>query len=148
MIKKLYKLPDTIIFKSIFLITILWSLKYFFLPLQVPFTLITQNFIYKNTFYSNVAKIKKTTTQIADFHDYENIGFFSDTNQSSVFDIQNSIQNFYITQYGIVPSILKNDIDQTYVVAFFDKKVFIPEKFTIMKQINKKLYILKRIKND
>lgn len=148
MIKKLYKIPEKIIFKSIFLIAILWSIKYLFLPIQVPFTMITQDYIYKNNFYSEVLKIKTETQKISDFQDFGFVGFLSDTNQNEVFDLQTSIKNFYITQYAIIPSILKNDTDKDYVIAVFEKKAFVPKNFTIAKKINENLYILKRITND
>ncbi len=144
MIKKIHKIPDKVFFKAVFLIVILWNLKYLFLPVQVPFTILTQDFIWKNPFYSSVFALKKAASDIKSFQDEGEIGFVSDEPQNNVFDIPTSIKNFYIAQYAVIPSILKNDTEHEYEIAFFDRNILLPEGFSIVKKINEKLYILKK----
>lgn len=148
MIFKLHKIPDKVFFKAIFLIIALWNLKYFFLPLQVPFTMITQDFIQKNPFYSSVYDIRKASEKITGFQDEGKIGFVSDVQQSSVFDLRESIRSFYTAQYAVIPSILKNDTQENFVIASYEKNVILPEGFSIKKRINDKVFILKNNKND
>lgn len=144
MIKKLHKIPDRVIYKAIFLIIALWNLKYFFLPVQVPYTMITQDFIYKNPFYTAVHAIKNNASQIPDFYDEGFTGYFSDTPEALVFDKPDSIRAYYVAQYAVVPSILKNDISHEYVIGSFAKQALLPAGFSIAKKINNNLYIYKK----
>ena len=85
---------------------------------------------------------------VYDFQDEGKIGFVSDTAQNSVFDKEGSIKNFYIAQYAIVPSVLKNDKLENYVIGAYEnspQKVIVPDGFKIYKKINDKTYIFKRI---
>ena len=118
---KLYKIPDKFIFRTIFALLILWNLKYFFLIFQIPFTMLFVPYIEKNSFYSQVSDIKNAIKDVKDFQDEGNVGFVSDTLQANVFDVQNSIRDFYIAQYAIVPSVLKNDTEETYAIGVFEK---------------------------
>ena len=102
MIKKIHKIPDKVFFNAVFLIVILWNLKYFFLPLQVPFTMIAKDFIWQNQFYSAVEAIKNESSKIEGFQDEGQIGFVSDIAQNSIFDLTDTIKSFYIAQYAIV----------------------------------------------
>lgn len=150
MIFKLHKIPDKLIFRLIFLLIILWNLKYLFLIAQVPFTLLFVDYIPKNEFYSQIQDIKTSIKAIDSFQDEGKIGFTSDTQQASVFDIAGSIKNFYLTQYAIVPSILKNDTQEAYVIGAYEKtpnKITAPENYKIFKKINDKTYIFKRIED-
>ena len=76
------------------------------------------------------------------------IGFVSDVQQSSVFDLRESIRSFYTAQYAVIPSILKNDTQENFVIASYEKNVILPEGFSIKKRINDKVFILKNNKND
>lgn len=148
MIFKLHKIPDRLIFRTVFALLILWNLKYFFLLVQVPFTMLFVDYMGKNSFYSQVTDIKNTIKNINNFQDEGEIGFTSDTPQGSVFDKEDSIRNFYLAQYAVVPSIMKNDTDRTYVIGAYEKT---PEKINelkdhkLFKKINNKTYIFKRI---
>ncbi len=144
MMKKIHKIPDRVFFSAVFLIVILINLKYFFLPLQVPFTMITQDFIWKNPFYSQVQAIRFATEKISDFQDEGRIGYVSDVEQNSVFDLPESIKSFYITQYAIVPSILKNDTESDYVIASFVNKKLFPQGFVEKQKINSNMYVLEK----
>lgn len=152
MIYKLHKIPDKVFFKAIFLIIALWNLKYFFLPIQVPFTLITQDFIWKNSFYETVFDIKNAASKINGFQDEGKIGYVSDVSQSDVFDLPESIRSFYIAQYAVIPSILKNDTNEKYIIGSFDssggKNAVIRNKFIVEQKINDKLYIFKNNKKE
>ena len=148
MIFKLHRIPDRFIFRVIFLLIILWNLKYLFLIVQVPFTMLFVDYFGKNSFYSQVNDIKNSVKNIKDFQDEGKIGFVSDTAQNSVFDKEGSIKNFYIAQYAIVPSVLKNDKRENYVIGAYEnspQKVTVPDGFKIYKKINDKTYIFKRI---
>lgn len=142
---KLYKIPDKIIFRTIFALLILWNLKYFFLIFQIPFTMLFVPYVEKNSFYSQVSDIKNAVKDVKDFQDEGNVGFVSDTLQANVFDVQNSIRDFYIAQYAIVPSVLKNDTEETYVVGMFEKTLQTPAGFEEVKKINQNTYLYKRI---
>ena len=52
MIFKLHKIPDRFIFRVIFLLIILWNLKYLFLLVQIPFTMLFVDYTGQNIFYS------------------------------------------------------------------------------------------------
>lgn len=148
MIYKLHKIPDRFIFRVVFLLIILWNLKYLFLIVQVPFTMLFVDYLGQNSFYSQVTDIKKAVKDIKDFQDEGKVGFVSDIAQNSVFDIESSIRNFYIAQYAIVPSVLKNDKLENYVIGAYEyvpKKVIAPDGFKIYKKVNDKTYIFKRI---
>lgn len=148
MIFKLHKIPDRLIFRTIFALLVLWNLKYIFLLVQVPFTMLFVDYMGKNSFYSQVTDIKNTIKGINNFQDEGEIGFVSDTQQGSVFDKEESIKNFYLAQYAVVPSIMKNDTDRTYVIGAYEN---VPEKINelkahmLFKKINDKTYIFKRI---
>ena len=144
MIKKIHKIPDKVFFNAIFLIVILWNLKYFFLPLQVPFTMIAKDFIWQNQFYSAVEAIKNESSKIEGFQDEGQIGFVSDIAQNSIFDLTDTIKSFYIAQYAIVPSILKNDLERKYAIADFEKKISVPDGFSVERKVNNNIFILKR----
>ncbi len=148
MIFKLHKIPDRFIFRVIFLLIILWNLKYLFLLVQIPFTMLFVDYMGKNAFYSQVKDIKTAVKNIENFQDEGKIGFVSDTPQNSVFDLEPSIRNFYIAQYAIVPSVLKNDKLENYLIGAYEntpKNIEIPDGFKIYKKINDKTYIFKRI---
>lgn len=148
MIYKLHKISDRFIFRVVFLLIILWNLKYLFLIVQVPFTMLFVDYLGQNSFYSQVTDIKKAVKDIKDFQDEGKAGFVSDIAQNSVFDIESSIRNFYIAQYAIVPSVLKNDKLENYVIGAYEyvpKKVIAPDGFKIYKKVNDKTYIFKRI---
>ena len=148
MIYKLHKISDRFIFRVIFLLIILWNLKYLFLIVQVPFTMLFVDYLGQNSFYSQVTDIKKAVKDIKDFQDEGKVGFVSDIAQNSVFDIESSIRNFYIAQYAIVPSVLKNDKLENYVIGAYEyvpKKVIAPDGFKIYKKVNDNTYIFKRI---
>ena len=144
MIYKLHKIQDKLIFRIIFAAIILWNLKYFFLLVQIPFTMLFVPYQEKNYFYSQVTDIKKAVKDIKDFQDEGKIGFVSDTAQASVFDIKDSIRDFYITQYAVVPSILKNDTDKNYVIGIFEQEEAAPAGFKTIKKINNKTFLYKR----
>lgn len=147
MLKQIHRISDNVFFKSIFLIVIFWNLKYFFLPLQVPFTLIAKDFIWNNSFYSTVTLVREAASKITDFQDEGQIGFVSDVPQGNIFDQTESIRDFYTVQYAVVPSILKNDKEHNFVVADFEKETDLPVGYTVQSKINKKLYILKKEDN-
>lgn len=142
---KLYKIPDKNIFRAIFVIIALWNLKYFFLIAQIPFTLMFAPYFEKNSFYSEMSAIRNETKIIKNFQDEGKIGFVSNIQQANVFDLQESIKAFYIAQYAIVPSVLKNDTDENYVIGSFEKGIVIPQGFKIYKKVDEKNYIFKRI---
>jgi len=141
---KLYKIPDKTIFRLIFAGIILWNLKYFFLIFQIPFTLLFVPYLEKNSFYSQVNDIKNTIKNIEDFQDNKKIGFVCETPENNVFNITDSIKNFYITQYAIIPAILKNDTEKIYVIGVYTKQEKTPKGFSIVKKINDKTYLYKR----
>ena len=93
MIFKLHKIPDRFIFRVIFALLILWNLKYLFLIVQIPFTMLFVDYLNSNSFYSQVKDIKSTIVSVKDFQDEGKIGFVSDTQESSVFDL---IEHIYI----------------------------------------------------
>lgn len=142
---KLYKIPDKFIFRTIFALLILWNLKYFFLIFQIPFTMLFVPYVEKNNFYSQVSDIKNAVKDVKDFQDEGNVGFVSDTLQANVFDVQNSIRDFYIVQYAIVPSVLKNDTEEAYAIGVFEKTPQTPAGFEEVKKINQNTYLYKRI---
>lgn len=142
---KLYKIPDKTIFRIIFASIIFWNLKYFFLVFQIPYTMFFAPYLEKNSFYSQVNDIKTTTKEFSDFQDEGEISFICDIPEAKVFDIAESIKNFYIVQYAIVPSVLKNDTNNTYVIGVFSKKEKTPNGYKLQKQINKNTYLYKRI---
>ncbi len=144
MTSKIYKIPDKNIFRAIFALIALMNLKYLFLLFQIPFTMAFVDFMSKNEFYSEVKAIKNAVKETADFYDEGKVGFVSNVEESNVFDIQDSIKSFYIVQYAIVPSILKNDKDETYVVGKFEKTPQTPSGFEIFKKVTEKIYIYKR----
>lgn len=147
---KLHKIPDRFIFRLVFLLIILWNLKYLFLIVQVPFTMFFVDYINKNAFYSQVNDIRNSIKTISNFQDEGKIGFVSDVPKSSVFDIEDSIRSFYITQYAIVPSILKNNSQGAYVMGVYEnaqQDMTAPDNYEIFKKINDKTYILKRIED-
>lgn len=146
MIKRIHKVSDKLLFNAIFLIVIIWNLKYFFLPLQVPFTLVLKDFIWKNQFYSSVEKIKTSVNGIKGFQDEGQVGYISDVSKDSIFDLTDTIKSFYIVQYGIIPSVLKNDLEHKYVIADFEKEVVVPDGFVIEKKVDKNIFVLKRNK--
>lgn len=150
MIFELHKIPDRFIFRVIFLLIILWNLKYLFLLVQVPFTMLFVDYLNQNAFYSQVKDIKTSVKSVDDFQDEGKIGFVSDIPENSVFDEESSIRNFYLTQYAVVPSIVKNDTFEHYVIGAYDtkqNKVIVPENFELYKKINDKTYLFKRIKD-
>ena len=144
MIKRIHKLPDRVFFNSIFLIVVLLNLKYFFLPFQVLYTALAIPFIEKNAFYSSVENIRMATSTIVDFYDEGKIGFVSDVPEESVFDLENSVKEFYISQYAIAPAILRNDIEENYVLGRYFKSVRIPDGFSVIKEISPNSFILKK----
>ncbi len=145
MIFKLHKIPDKFVFRIVFALIILLNLKYIFLIAQVPFTLAFVDYKPQNEFYSEVMALRNSAKEIKSFYDEGKTGFVSDIEQSSVFDIQESIKSFYISQYAIVPSILKNDKEEMYVIGKFDRLSRAPEEYQVYKKINEKFYIYKRI---
>ena len=142
---KLYKIPDKTIFRIIFASIILWNLKYFFLIFQVPFTMLFVPYLEKNTFYSQVKDIRVSIEDINNFQDEGKVGFVCDIPQDKIFDVESSIRDFYLVQYAIVPSVLKNDIDKEYVIGVFSKKEKTPKGFLLMKKINDNTYLYRRI---
>lgn len=150
MIFKLHKIPDRFIFRVIFILIILWNLKYLFLIVQIPFTMLFVDYVNQNAFYSQVKDIKSTILTVKDFQDEGKIGFVSDTQESSVFDYEDSIRNFYLAQYAIVPSILKNDKLENYVIGAYEyvpQKNTAPDNFMTYQKINNRTYLYKRIKD-
>lgn len=146
MIFKLHKIPDKVIFRTVFALLIFWNLKYFFLIFQIPFTLMFVDYLKENSFYSQVTDIRKAVKVVEGFQDEGKIGFTSDTQQASVFDIQDSIKNFYLAQYAVVPSILKNDTEENYVIGAYEYvEGDTPKGFKLIKKINEKTYLYKRI---
>jgi hypothetical protein len=99
-------------------------------------------FIEKNAFYSSVQNVKVATTSIIDFQDEGKIGFISDVPETSVFDLPESVKDYYISQYAIVPSILRNDIEEKYVLGKYFKSINIPDGFSIEKEISSNSFIL------
>lgn len=143
---KLHKIPDKIIFRLIFALLILWNLKYFFLIFQIPFTMLFADYLNKNTFYSQVKDIRESVKEIKNFQDDGEIGFVSSVPSSGVFDEQDSIRDFYITQYAVVPSVLKNDSDENYVIGVYNRnKVVTPKGFELVKKINNRTYLYKKV---
>ncbi len=144
---KLHKIPDRFIFRVIFILIILWNLKHFFLIFQIPYTLAFVDYKGQNTIYSKVVAIKNAVKSDKEFNDSDKIGFISDTPQASVFDLTDSILDFYAAQYAIVPVVLKNDIEKEYVIGVYDKKIIKPQGFDVYKKVNDKIYIYKKINN-
>lgn len=144
MIKKLHKIPDRVFFNSVFLIIVLLNLKYFFLPLQVIYTSLAIPFFAKNDCYAPVQKIVSATKQIKDFQDEGQIGFVSDVENAVVFDIADSIKSYYIAQYAIVPSILRNDAKPKYSIGVLSDRKNLPKGFLVEKEISQNLYVLKK----
>lgn len=142
---KLYKVSDKIIFTAILTIIVLWNLKYLSLIIQVPFTMFFVDFKGQNEFYTQVMDIREATETIPDFNSEKEIGFFSDTSTKSVFDMPESIKDFYIVQYALVPKVLKNDTDEKYTIAVYDRLKVKPQGLTLCKKVNGKTYIYKRI---
>ena len=108
------------------------------------------DYLNSNSFYSQVKDIKSTIVSVKDFQDEGKIGFVSDTQESSVFDYEDSIRNFYLAQYAIVPSILKNDKLENYVIGAYEytpQKITAPDNFMTYKKINNRTYLYKRIKD-
>ena len=150
MILKIHKIPDKIIFRTIFALLILWNLKYFFLIFQIPFTLMFVDYIKNNAFYSQISDIRNSIKDIKDFYDEGKTGFVSDMPQASVFDIEDSIRDFYLTQYAVVPAIVKNDTDEVYVVGYFtnEKDANSVKSHKVLKKINNRTYLYKKIKAE
>ena len=148
MILKIHRIPDKIVFRTIFALLILWNLKYFFLIFQIPFTLLFVDYIKGNAFYSQISDIKNAIKDIKDFQDEGKTGFVSDIAQASVFDIQSSIRDFYLTQYAVVPSIVKNDAEEVYVIAAYDtkQKAALLKGYELVKKINDRTYLYKKVK--
>ena len=148
MILKIHKIPDKIIFRTIFALLILWNLKYFFLIFQIPFTLMFVDYIKNNAFYSQISDIRNAVKDIKDFQDEGKTGFVSDIAQASVFDIQSSIRDFYLTQYAVVPSVVKNDAQEVYVIAAYDtkQKAALLKGYELVKKINDRTYLYKKVK--
>ncbi len=148
MILKIHRIPDKIVFRTIFALLILWNLKYFFLIFQIPFTLLFVDYIKGNAFYSQISDIRNAVKDIKDFQDEGKTGFVSDIAQASVFDIQSSIRDFYLTQYAVVPSVVKNDAQEVYVIAAYDtKQKAVPLKgYELVKKINDRTYLYKKVK--
>ena len=96
-------------------------------------------------FYSQVSDIKNTIKNIEDFHDEGRIGFICDTPEKKVFDFVDSIRDFYTIQYAVVPSVLKNDMEKTYVVGIFTKKEKTPKGFVLVQKINDITYLYKKV---
>ena len=148
MILKIHRIPDKIVFRTIFALLILWNLKYFFRIFQIPFTLLFVDYIKGNAFYSQISDIRNAVKDIKDFQDEGKTGFVSDIAQASVFDIQSSIRDFYLTQYAVVPSVVKNDAQEVYVIAAYDtKQKAVPLKgYELVKKINDRTYLYKKVK--
>ena len=148
MILKIHRIPDKIVFRTIFALLILWNLKYFFLIFQIPFTLLFVDYIKGNAFYSQISDIKNAIKDIKDFQDEGKTGFVSDIAQASVFDIQSSIRDFYLTQYAVVPSVVKNDAEEVYVIAAYDtkQKAVLLKGYELVKKINDRTYLYKKVK--
>ena len=148
MILKIHRIPDKIVFRTIFALLILWNLKYFFLIFQIPFTLLFVDYIKGNAFYSQISDIKNAIKDIKDFQDEGKTGFVSDIAQASVFDIQSSIRDFYLTQYAVVPSVVKNDAEEVYVIAAYDtkQKTALLKGYKLVKKINDRTYLYKKVK--
>lgn len=148
MILKIHRIPDKIVFRTIFALLILWNLKYFFLIFQIPFTLLFVDYIKGNAFYSQISDIKNAIKDIKDFQDEGKTGFVSDIAQASVFDIQSSIRDFYLTQYAVVPSVVKNDAEEVYVIAAYDtkQKAALLKGYELVKKINDRTYLYKKVK--
>lgn len=144
MLPKLHKIPDKTLFRAIFAVLILWNLKYFFLIVQIPFSLLLVNYQEKNPLHAQVSAIRHEIKNIKDFQDEGKIGFICDEPQASVFDLQDSIKNFYLAQYAIVPSILKNDTTEKYVIGSYEKNIALPLNYGVYKKIHDKLYIFKK----
>lgn len=148
MILKIHRIPDRIVFRTIFALLILWNLKYFFLIFQIPFTLLFVDYIKGNAFYSQISDIRNAVKDIKDFQDEGKTGFVSDIAQASVFDIQSSIRDFYLTQYAVVPSVVKNDAEEVYVIAAYDtkQKTALLKGYKLVKKINDRTYLYKKVK--
>ncbi len=148
MILKIHRIPDRIVFRTIFALLILWNLKYFFLIFQIPFTLLFVDYIKGNAFYSQISDIRNAIKDIKDFQDEGKTGFVSDIAQASVFDIQSSIRDFYLTQYAVVPSVVKNDAEEVYVIAAYDtkQKTALLKGYKLVKKINDRTYLYKKVK--
>ena len=148
MILKIHRIPDKIVFRTIFALLILWNLKYFFLIFQIPFTLLFVDYIKGNAFYSQISDIRNAIKDIKDFQDEGKTGFVSDIAQASVFDIQSSIRDFYLTQYAVVPSVVKNDAEEVYVIAAYDtkQKTALLKGYKLVKKINDRTYLYKKVK--
>ena len=148
MILKIHRIPDKIVFRTIFALLMLWNLKYFFLIFQIPFTLLFVDYIKGNAFYSQISDIKNAIKDIKDFQDEGKTGFVSDIAQASVFDIQSSIRDFYLTQYAVVPSVVKNDAEEVYVIAAYDtkQKAALLKGYELVKKINDRTYLYKKVK--
>ena len=148
MILKIHRIPDKIVFRTIFALLILWNLKYFFLIFQIPFTLLFVDYIKGNAFYSQISDIRNAVKDIKDFQDEGKTGFVSDIAQASVFDIQSSIRDFYLTQYAVVPSVVKNDAEEVYVIAAYDtkQKTALLKGYKLVKKINDRTYLYKKVK--
>ena len=91
------------------------------------------DYIKQNSFYTQVFDIRQA------------LGFVSDTPEASVFDIQDSIRDFYLAQYAIAPVVLKNDTDKNYVIGTYQRTPSVPKGFKTVKTINAKTYLYKRI---
>lgn len=103
------------------------------------------DYIKQNAFYTQVSDIRQALGSVEDLKNETQIGFVSDTPEASVFDIQDSIRDFYLAQYAIAPVVLKNDTDKNYVIGTYQRTPSVPEGFKTVKTINAKTYLYKRI---
>ncbi len=119
----------------------LFSVQYFPLILQIPYSFFNTNFRHKSIF-SQKAEILENG---AGFLKKEpEIGFVSDVTDDEILLKSDPIMNFYIAQYALVPSIIKKGPDFAYTVGMFDKKPHTEAGISIFKQLSPNIIIFTR----
>ena len=129
-------------FKKLAVITysllFLFSMQYFPLILQIPFSFFCTNFRQENIFSQKIEILQNGAKFLSQKPE---IGFISDVDEDDILLKTGPILNFYIAQYALVPAIIKKGADFPYVVGMYDKNIRTEAGISVFKQLNQHIFV-------
>lgn len=135
----LKSVPDRLLLGLVFVILFFINFKYVMLLVEIPYTLRFSNFVERNSFYKKMHPVEQEREL---FKNEKYVGFVTDIKSDEVFLHEETVKNFYIAQYAVVPSILVTELPKHYVVGIFDK-VPIARDMKVYKKLTDKIFIYK-----
>ena len=124
-----------------FILLFIFSIPYFPLIVQVPYSFFQNDFRQKSLFSRKLEILEKGASFLKNEPE---IGFISDVNDDYVLLESGPILNFYIAQYAFVPAIVKKGTNFPYTIGIYDKIIRIENGISVFRQISPDIFIFTR----